>query len=195
MKSPFSLYIGSLKSALQGDLEKAQYLYTEAEKIKESLGLDFSESAVDEFPFIEEALTTLLSSYDFTRCVRPDGSVYGTRGKCRRGTEASAPEKSKEEDKARPGGRDLAALDKKWEQERLKTYNSLKGRSKQELLDILSQHRKIHGMSIKDSIRDLKGGILGAIYGNDSPSEKAEKTELRRQWLNRKRAARNNENP
>lgn len=25
--------------------------------------------------------------YDFTRCVRPDGSSYGTRGKCRKGSE------------------------------------------------------------------------------------------------------------
>ena len=25
--------------------------------------------------------------YDFTRCVRPDGSAYGTRGKCKKGTE------------------------------------------------------------------------------------------------------------
>ena len=29
-------------------------------------------------------------NYDFARCVRPDGSVYGTRGKCRKGTETSA---------------------------------------------------------------------------------------------------------
>ena len=26
-------------------------------------------------------------SYDFTRCVRPDGSFYGTDGRCRKGTE------------------------------------------------------------------------------------------------------------
>jgi hypothetical protein len=28
-------------------------------------------------------------SYDFTRCVRPDGSAYGTRGQCRKGTESA----------------------------------------------------------------------------------------------------------
>lgn len=27
--------------------------------------------------------------YEFTRCVRPDGSVYGSRGKCKKGTETS----------------------------------------------------------------------------------------------------------
>ena len=31
--------------------------------------------------------------YDFTRCVRPDGSSYGTGGKCRKGSEAAAEEK------------------------------------------------------------------------------------------------------
>ena len=41
----------------------------------ESLGLDFSEGE---------------DTYDFTRCVRPDGSAYGTRGKCRKGTEGAA---------------------------------------------------------------------------------------------------------
>lgn len=28
-------------------------------------------------------------AYDFTRCVRADGSAYGTRGKCRKGTESA----------------------------------------------------------------------------------------------------------
>ena len=29
-------------------------------------------------------------SYDFTTCIRPDGSAYGTGGKCRKGTEGAA---------------------------------------------------------------------------------------------------------
>jgi len=29
--------------------------------------------------------------FDFTRCVRPDGTAYGTRGRCRSGTEAARP--------------------------------------------------------------------------------------------------------
>jgi hypothetical protein len=32
-------------------------------------------------------------SYDFTRCIRPDGSSYGTSGKCRKGTEGGPAEK------------------------------------------------------------------------------------------------------
>lgn len=33
------------------------------------------------------------SEYDFTRCMRADGSFYGTRGKCRKGSDAGAAEK------------------------------------------------------------------------------------------------------
>jgi hypothetical protein len=32
--------------------------------------------------------------YDFTRCVRPDGTIYGSRGKCRQGVEIGAKEVS-----------------------------------------------------------------------------------------------------
>lgn len=37
---------------------------------------------------------SLLKAYDFARCQRPDGSYYGTSGKCRKGTEADPKEKS-----------------------------------------------------------------------------------------------------
>ena len=33
-------------------------------------------------------------TYDFTRCVRPDGSFYGTGGKCKSGSEVGAKEKA-----------------------------------------------------------------------------------------------------
>jgi hypothetical protein len=33
--------------------------------------------------------------YDFGRCMRPDGSFYGTRGKCRKGSEAGEKVESK----------------------------------------------------------------------------------------------------
>jgi hypothetical protein len=47
-------------------------LATYSELIEEAGSLDFSE----------------VDSYDFTRCIRKNGSAYGTRGKCRSGTEA-----------------------------------------------------------------------------------------------------------
>lgn len=40
-----------------------------------------------------EVATMLEDTFDFTRCQRPDGSTYGSRGKCRKGTEVSAEEK------------------------------------------------------------------------------------------------------
>ena len=36
-------------------------------------------------------------TYDFTRCVRPDGSFYGTDGRCRKGTLTGAKEQIKKE--------------------------------------------------------------------------------------------------
>jgi hypothetical protein len=50
-----------------------------AEKAAERAGVSFSEGGL----------------YDFTRCVRPDGSSYGTGGKCRKGTEGEKEEVKK----------------------------------------------------------------------------------------------------
>ncbi len=44
--------------------------------VAEREGVEFSENGI----------------YDFTRCMRPDGTFYGTRGKCREGTEVGAKE-------------------------------------------------------------------------------------------------------
>jgi hypothetical protein len=52
----------------------AEYSRLAAEK----LDLDFAEGEV----------------YDFGRCMRADGSFYGTSGKCRKGSEAGAKEKA-----------------------------------------------------------------------------------------------------
>lgn len=41
----------------------------------------------------QEVSAMLTGSYDFTTCERPNGSRYGTGGKCRKGTEVSAEEK------------------------------------------------------------------------------------------------------
>jgi hypothetical protein len=42
----------------------------------------------------QEVSAMLDGTYDFTTCERPNGSRYGTGGKCRKGTEVSAEEKS-----------------------------------------------------------------------------------------------------
>lgn len=42
--------------------------------------------------FSESSLEAAAALFDFTRCVRPDGSVYGTSGKCRKGSEIGAKE-------------------------------------------------------------------------------------------------------
>jgi hypothetical protein len=55
--------------------QKSLELFQEA--MSESMFSDFSEGGF----------------YDFTTCIRPDGSAYGTGGKCRKGTEGKAKEK------------------------------------------------------------------------------------------------------
>ena len=50
-----------------------QALAAYSQFVAEAQGLNFSEG----------------ETYDFTRCVRPDGSAYGTRGKCKKGTEGA----------------------------------------------------------------------------------------------------------
>jgi hypothetical protein len=61
-------------------------------------------------------------SYDYTTCVRTDGSYYGTGGTCRKGTETTKPEKEKKETKSASEGLfskgndvDIAAVDSKAE--------------------------------------------------------------------------------
>jgi hypothetical protein len=61
-----------------GFTEEALAAYQKA--LAEQEGTDFAEG----------------DSYDFTTCIRPDGSAYGTRGKCRKGTEGEAKEKGRE---------------------------------------------------------------------------------------------------
>jgi hypothetical protein len=79
-------YLEALSEALKGNLGEALELRNEADALA-SEGFSFSENYGNKYPFIEEAVNTLLGSYDFTRCVRPDGSAYGTRGKCKKGAE------------------------------------------------------------------------------------------------------------
>jgi hypothetical protein len=63
--------------------EEALQLYHNLCAEKE--GIDFSEEEV----------------YDFTRCVRPNGTFYGTAGRCRKGTETAPAEKKVAEPRAK----------------------------------------------------------------------------------------------
>ena len=65
----------------------------------------FSEETLRQFAALAEETFGINFSeggtYDFTRCVRPDGSAYGTNGKCRKGTEGESKEKKKRESEKR----------------------------------------------------------------------------------------------
>jgi hypothetical protein len=66
-----------------GFTEEALAAYQKA--LAEQEGTDFAEG----------------DSYDFTTCIRPDGSAYGTGGKCRKGTEGEAKGRDAKVEKAR----------------------------------------------------------------------------------------------
>ena len=68
-------------------------------------------------------------TYDFTRCVRPDGSSYGTGGKCRKGTEGEAKAKDPKVKTAAPKtlGETAAArkkLNDTWQAKRVAAQNA-----------------------------------------------------------------------
>lgn len=94
--NPEAYFLNALTKSLRGDVESATLMFRKGQQAKELQGFDFSESVSDEFPFLESVVGILVNTLDFARCVRPDGTAYGTRGKCRKGTEQ---EKENSEDR------------------------------------------------------------------------------------------------
>jgi hypothetical protein len=59
----------------------------------------------------------------------------------------------------------------KWEQRRKETYDSLKGMSKKEVLAKLNQNMRIHALTEKDTMSDLKSAVVSSIHGNTHPGQ------------------------
>lgn len=80
----------------------------------------FSEEALEQFAQLaaqtQSADFAEGGTYDFTRCVRSNGSTYGTRGKCRKGTESAKEAKESIIGSATPAQR--AAMENKAHQMR-----------------------------------------------------------------------------
>jgi hypothetical protein len=80
----------------------------------------FSEEALEQFAQLaaqtQAADFAEGDTYDFTRCVRPNGTAYGTRGKCRKGTESAKEPKESIIGNATPAQR--AAMENKAHQMR-----------------------------------------------------------------------------
>jgi hypothetical protein len=97
-----------------GFTEEALAAYQKA--LAEQAGTDFAEG----------------DSYDFTTCIRPDGSAYGTGGKCRKGSEGEAkakePKAKAAEKKPEQSLGEMAAARKKlsdtWQDKRVAAQNA-----------------------------------------------------------------------
>jgi hypothetical protein len=83
----------------------------------------------------------------------------------------------------------LKEADAKWEAERKKTWDMMKGWNKEQVLSFINQNRKISGSSLKDSLRDLKGAAMNSVHGDYSPSDRAKMQEERVAWAKKKREA------
>jgi hypothetical protein len=70
---------------------------------EESL-LKFNEMCSDGVNFAEG------DSYDFARCIMPDGEIYGTKGQCKQGKPIKDKEKTEESKESKKRKRDLAKL-------------------------------------------------------------------------------------
>jgi len=94
-----------MTSPLGGFTAEALEAYQKA--LAEQAGTDFAEG----------------DSYDFTTCIRPDGSAYGTGGKCRKGNEGEAKSQVSLVTPQKQGKADVDRLDKYIKEEATKFDN------------------------------------------------------------------------
>ena len=90
-------------------------------------------------------------SYDFTRCVRSDGSFYGTRGKCKSGKDAGAKE---EESKDPVAGLRKAERERQAKQGADEKAKNLRD-AKKEMKDIADEINN-RGPHTKEELADLE---------------------------------------
>lgn len=112
--------------------------------------------------------------FDFARCQRPDGSVYGSRGKCKQGTPIGTPEPKPAKAKKKPKSKEEkpAVLPKKEDiREMLRNLNrkSMNSEEKKVFRKILSSQntrelgqivRKIENGYMEDSIGKVSIGFI-----------------------------------
>jgi hypothetical protein len=73
--------------------------------------------------------------------------------------------------KAKPEPKEPTAAEN-WYAARKATYDSMKGLTKQEVLQRLNGLKKVHGLTMKDSITSMKNAVVEAKHGNKTPKEK-----------------------
>jgi hypothetical protein len=73
--------------------------------------------------------------------------------------------------------------DEKWEKSRMETYNSLKGMTRDQLVNRYRQSSRLDMGSLTDlTMRDLKGAIVSSVHGNYSPSEQRKRMAEKVEW-------------
>lgn len=93
---PKALHSGRGKGGKEGKVVKSQDQAIAIALSMEKAGKSGYSERLESIGYSEsvaaEVASMLDGTYDFTRCERPDGTAYGTGGKCRKGQEVSADE-------------------------------------------------------------------------------------------------------
>lgn len=122
-----------------------------AQMASEKSGADFAEGGV----------------YDFTRCLRSDGTVYGTSGKCRKGTETGGEQKEGKKSKV------------KLSSEQQKAYDSAKkeggdsGFSDEMLEEVAKKYPHVLGMA-QAAVDDYNSQLASNLKEWKSDSERSQ---------------------
>jgi hypothetical protein len=112
-------------------------------------------------------------TYDFTRCVRKDGTIYGSRGKCKQGTEIGAKEESQVKGKRGPKAGGMRLTEK------------IKGLGAEDLKKVLQDPRVTPKQrAVLEGLLKSKGGVKapeGQMSKKGSgPDRKTSREELRK---------------
>jgi hypothetical protein len=115
----------------------------------------FSQEAMEAFTKAVGEENFSESLFDFTRCVRPDGSAYGTSGKCKAGTEEAKQEETPKPKRAAKELKDGGSLTKVAKMVREKTAKkdeAAPAADKAKALEDLKKAQKAYGDALRKQI-------------------------------------------
>ena len=121
--------------------------------------------------FSDSALESINLLFDFTRCRRPDGSVYGSRGKCRKGTETVAegePEKTTKVQTPKLSKQEKIAIkvmaDKSLRSDRKRIAEMIRlgVPADTDFISLVGEAKKKIGLKATETVRDSKKKVKAA---------------------------------
>jgi hypothetical protein len=138
--------------------------------VEERVGLSFSE----------------IEPYDFARCMRSDGSIYGSRGQCRKGTEVAASEGG--------SGSKKPASFKHFSDKELREYTNLL-LTKVDPEKLSEKKRKAYDSQIQDMMGEMRSRGMLRKKGTEVGAKTSEKDKESTKPKRRRKAPKPGEKP